>query len=87
MLLQRKLRSPSSRMKDYARADSGAKIVMASCCDERHPPENVLDGKDSTFWSLTGMYPQEFIVAFPSPLQISKITTLSLDGALEAGGA
>ena len=53
---------------------------MASCLDEKYPPENMLDGKDGTFWMTTGMFPQEFVVALKSAVKVSKITTLSLNG-------
>ncbi|EFJ51641.1 hypothetical protein VOLCADRAFT_120416 [Volvox carteri f. nagariensis] len=55
-------------MKDYAREENGGLIVMASCTDERFPPENMLDGKDNTFWVTTGMFPQE-LNAPPAALQ------------------
>ncbi len=67
-------------MKDYAREENGGHIVMASCTDERFPPENMLDGKDSTFWVTTGMFPQEFVLKLDSTIRVSKITTLSLNG-------
>lgn len=67
-------------MRDYAREENGAQIVMATSVDERFPPENMLDGKDSTFWMTTGMFPQEFVVALRTGVHVSKITTLSLNG-------
>ena len=67
-------------MKDYGREENGGSIVMASCVDERYPPENMLDGKDSTYWMTTGMFPQEFVLAVSKPIHVSKITTLSLNG-------
>ncbi|GIL84458.1 hypothetical protein Vretimale_19010 [Volvox reticuliferus] len=66
-------------MKDYAREENGGLIVMASCTDERFPPENMLDGKDNTFWVTTGMFPQEFVLKLESCIRVSKITTLSLN--------
>lgn len=53
---------------------------MASCVDERFLPECMLDGKDGTFWLTTGMFPQEFVLALESPVRVSKITMLSLNG-------
>lgn len=67
-------------MKDYARAEHGSSIVMTSCVDDRYPPENVLDGKDNTFWITTGMFPQEFVLALAKPIQVEKITFLSQSG-------
>lgn len=52
---------------------------MASCADDRYPPDNVLDGKDSSFWISTGMYPQEFVVMLDSVVTVTKITTLSVN--------
>lgn len=52
---------------------------MASCVDEKFPPDNMLDGKDNTFWVTTGMFPQEFVLALDSNIRVSKITTLSLN--------
>ncbi|KXZ51438.1 hypothetical protein GPECTOR_12g401 [Gonium pectorale] len=66
-------------MKDFAREENGGLIVMASCSDERFPPENMLDGKDNTFWVTTGMFPQEFVLKLDSCIRVSKITTLSLN--------
>eukprot|EP00983_Pelagomonas_calceolata_P076836 1153592-Pelagomonas_calceolata.AAC.3 len=67
-------------MKDYAREENGAKIIMATSVDERFPPEHMLDGKDSSFWMTTGMFPQEFVLALEHPTNVSKITTLSMNG-------
>ena len=44
--------------KDYAREEAGSQIIMASCVDDRYPPENMLDGKEGSFWITTGCYPQ-----------------------------
>ena len=67
---------------DYARAENGASIIMCTSVDERFPPEQMLDGKDSTFWMTTGMFPQEFVLALKKGVNVSKITTLSMNGAL-----
>lgn len=66
-------------MKDYARQESGSSIIMASCMDDRYPAENMLDGKDNTFWITTGMFPQEFVVAMAKPVQVSQIVVLALN--------
>lgn len=57
-------------MKDYAREGAGAQIVMCSSLDERFPPERMLDGKDSTFWMTTGMFPQEFVVSLRTGIHV-----------------
>ncbi|KAL7392063.1 hypothetical protein ABVT39_019067 [Epinephelus coioides] len=52
----------------------GAKVVVASSSDENHPPENITDGHTNTFWMSTGMFPQEFIIRFADPTNISAVT-------------
>lgn len=66
-------------MRDYAREENGGQVVMASCHDERFPPDSMCDGKDNTFWATTGMYPQEFVLKLESAIRVSKITTLSMN--------
>ncbi|KAM3610180.1 uncharacterized protein V6R79_000169 [Siganus canaliculatus] len=51
-----------------------AKVVVASSCDESHPPENIIDGNSKTFWMSTGMFPQEFIIRFAESTNISAVT-------------
>ncbi|XP_010769675.1 intraflagellar transport protein 25 homolog [Notothenia coriiceps] len=55
-------------------ASLGAKVVVASSSDENHPPENITDGNTNTFWMSTGMFPQEFIIRFAEPTDISAVT-------------
>ncbi|KAK5871596.1 hypothetical protein PBY51_004468 [Eleginops maclovinus] len=52
----------------------GAKVVVASSSDENHPPENITDGHTNKFWMSTGMFPQEFILRFAEPTNISAVT-------------
>ncbi|XP_014880362.1 intraflagellar transport protein 25 homolog [Poecilia latipinna] len=52
---------------------SGAHVVLASSSDENHPPENITDGNNKTFWMSTGMFPQEFIIRFPETTNISTV--------------
>ena len=75
--------SAHTSMRDLARRDSGGKIVLTTCSDRNHLPENMLDGQESTFWITTGMYPQEFVLAVAGVANVSKITTLCRNG--EAG--
>ena len=42
--------------------EPGAKIFTATSFDERHAPDTIIDGDDTTFWTTTGSYPQEFVV-------------------------
>eukprot|EP00002_Diphylleia_rotans_P003883 TRINITY_DN1275_c0_g1_i2.p1 TRINITY_DN1275_c0_g1~~TRINITY_DN1275_c0_g1_i2.p1 ORF type:complete len:141 (+),score=26.67 TRINITY_DN1275_c0_g1_i2:269-691(+) len=60
-------------MTDLALESSGASILMATSHDDEHPPERILDPNEATFWSSTGMFPQEFIIAFSTTVQISKL--------------
>mmetsp|Transcript_6229 Transcript_6229/g.19255 ORF Transcript_6229/g.19255 Transcript_6229/m.19255 type:complete len:127 (-) Transcript_6229:557-937(-) len=67
-------------MKDFARQENGAVVVMTSCEDDAFPADNVLDGKESSFWITTGMFPQEFVISLAKPVQVSQIVVLSLNG-------
>ncbi|XP_033126185.1 intraflagellar transport protein 25 homolog [Anneissia japonica] len=60
-------------MFDVALMDAGAQVVLATSSDENHPPENMLDGSLETFYTTTGMFPQEFIISFQSLMNINKI--------------
>ncbi|XP_076355481.1 intraflagellar transport protein 25 homolog isoform X1 [Tachypleus tridentatus] len=60
-------------MNNLALSTNGTKVVMASSTDEKYPPENIIDGKSDTFWTTTGMYPQCFIVAFPSTSSVDSV--------------
>mmetsp|Transcript_18202 Transcript_18202/g.50990 ORF Transcript_18202/g.50990 Transcript_18202/m.50990 type:complete len:436 (-) Transcript_18202:488-1795(-) len=66
-------------MADAALASAGARVVAATCYDERHPPESVIDGDDSTFWVTTGLYPQEIVVALPKLTDVTRLTTVSMN--------
>jgi len=66
-------------MKDFARQENGAVVVMTSCEDDAFPADNVLDGKESSFWITTGMFPQEFVISLAKPVQVSQIVVLSLN--------
>ena len=67
-------------MSDAALASSGGKLVMATCYDERFPPENIIDGDERTFWMTTGLFPQEFVVELPQVTEVTRITTVSIHG-------
>ncbi|KAJ4462823.1 putative Intraflagellar Transport Complex [Paratrimastix pyriformis] len=62
-------------MTDFALESEGASILTASSYDDKHPPEQMLDGDEKTFWMSTGLYPQQFIIAFRAPVAISRIQT------------
>ncbi|KAH3782800.1 intraflagellar transport protein 25 homolog [Dreissena polymorpha] len=61
-------------MYDLAGKGGGASIVLATSNDQRHPPENMLDGSDDTFWSSTGLFPQEFILSFGNTADVQKVS-------------
>lgn len=65
---------------DLATEAAGASVVMATCADERHPPENIIDPKDASFWVTTGLYPQEFVIKLGSTSQVNKVRTLTSNG-------
>ena len=52
-------------------------IIFASSYDEKHPPENIFDNNKKTFFSSTGMFPQEICVQF-EPFKI--VNNVSLTG-------
>ncbi|KAM9379448.1 intraflagellar transport protein 25 homolog [Phaethornis superciliosus] len=58
---------------DWCLSSAGAAIVLATSSDEEHPAENMADGSSKTFWTTTGMFPQEFIIGFPKCVKISKV--------------
>jgi hypothetical protein len=74
-------------MKDYAREENGSQVVMTSCNDEAYPAENMLDGKENSFWITTGLFPQEFVIQLSKPIQVSQIVVLSLNGEWRSGEA
>lgn len=72
---------------DIATEAAGASVIMATCADERHPPENIIDPKDGSFWITTGLYPQEFVIQLGSTSQVNKVRTLTSNGTYTARGA
>ncbi|XP_030061804.1 intraflagellar transport protein 25 homolog [Microcaecilia unicolor] len=66
-----------TKLSDVCLSSCGATVVLATSCDERYPPENILDGKSETFWTTTGIFPQEFIIGFSGPAKINKLTVQS----------
>ena len=50
-------------------------VIFSSSYDEKHPPENIFDNQKKTFFSSTGMYPQEICVQF-DPFKI--VTSVSI---------
>uniref|UniRef100_A0A8D0DXR5 Intraflagellar transport protein 25 homolog n=1 Tax=Salvator merianae TaxID=96440 RepID=A0A8D0DXR5_SALMN len=62
------------RFTDHCLRSEGADVILATSSDEKYPPENIIDGRSETFWTTTGMFPQEFIICFHKCVTISKIT-------------
>ncbi|XP_028401137.1 intraflagellar transport protein 25 homolog [Dendronephthya gigantea] len=60
-------------MIEVALVKRGARISLSTAYDEKYPPENIIDGNKNTFWSTTGMFPQEFVISFPSTVEIDAI--------------
>jgi hypothetical protein len=58
---------------DFALASNGASVMMATANDDNHPSENVLDGKDDTFWITTGLFPHELVIKLSKRESISKV--------------
>ncbi|KAJ1635634.1 galactose-binding domain-like protein [Pavlovales sp. CCMP2436] len=54
-------------------ADRGATASIATSWDGSHPPENVLDGSESTFWVTTGMFPQELVITLGANADVSRV--------------
>uniref|UniRef100_A0A7S2XA20 F5/8 type C domain-containing protein n=1 Tax=Lotharella oceanica TaxID=641309 RepID=A0A7S2XA20_9EUKA len=62
-------------MSNVAAAAVGAKAIAATSSDPRFPVSNVLDGEAKTCWITTGLFPQEFLIAFPDTVSIARIRT------------
>ena len=50
-----------------------AQILFSSSYDEKNPPENILNDSKKSFFSSTGMYPQEICIQFDNPKKIGCI--------------
>ncbi|XP_026521702.1 intraflagellar transport protein 25 homolog [Notechis scutatus] len=59
---------------DCCLSSEGAEVILATSSDEMYPAENIIDGRSETFWTTTGMFPQEFIISFHKCVTISKLT-------------
>jgi len=72
--------SPTNRNKSETRgrdfsffkADWRIISIYASSHDPRHPPTAVVEKNDS-FWSSTGLYPQQFHITLSLPLRITEL--------------
>ena len=52
-------------------------IIFASSYDEKHPPENIFDNNKKTFFSSTGMFPQEICIQFDNPRTVNSVGIVS----------
>uniref|UniRef100_A0A0B6ZAJ5 F5/8 type C domain-containing protein n=1 Tax=Arion vulgaris TaxID=1028688 RepID=A0A0B6ZAJ5_9EUPU len=64
-------------MFDVALSSAGAHIALATSSDEKHPPENIIDGNTETFWATTGMFPQEVVIKFQALMKITNVHVCS----------
>lgn len=65
------------RKVDLCSVTEGTEVILATSSDEKHPPENIIDGNPETFWTTTGMFPQEFIICFHKHVKIEKLVIQS----------
>ena len=52
-------------------------LFYATSLDSEHPPMNVVDNDETTFWATTGLFPQEIVMQFKNPAQITRVTTIT----------
>ena len=56
-----------------------AEVIFSSSYDEKHPPEDIFDQSNKTFFSSTGMFPQEICIQF-DPIKVVNRVTLTCYG-------
>ncbi|XP_077747968.1 intraflagellar transport protein 25 homolog isoform X1 [Canis aureus] len=70
---RRRIKHLKMRKIDLCLSSEGAEVILATSSDEKHPPENMIDGNPETFWTTTGMFPQEFIICFHKHVRIERL--------------
>lgn len=50
-----------------------AEIIFSTSYDDKHSPQNVLS-KDPSFWTTTGLYPQELVIQLQAEKSLNLIT-------------
>ena len=65
----------STTMTDLAHMETGTEVHSTSSLDIEHQPDNIIDGDQSTFWTSTGLFPQEFVLKLGASASITKIKT------------
>ncbi|XP_053070043.1 intraflagellar transport protein 25 homolog isoform X4 [Acinonyx jubatus] len=74
---RRKIKRFKMKKIDLCLSSEGAEVILATSSDEKHPPENMIDGNPDTFWTTTGMFPQEFIICFHKHVRIERLVIQS----------
>ncbi|XP_054429534.1 intraflagellar transport protein 25 homolog isoform X1 [Pteronotus mesoamericanus] len=74
---RRRVKQLKMRKVDLCLSSEGAEVILATSSDEKHPPENMIDGNPETFWTTTGMFPQEFIICFHKHVRIERLVIQS----------
>ena len=52
-------------------------LYYATSLDVDHPPQNAIEPNETTFWTTTGLFPQECAFKFKNPAQIIRVTTIT----------
>merc|ERR1711959_277350 len=81
LVLRPRLQGPNTRLKDNNQQTckmdivnpQDCSIVVATSQDDRFPPENILDGNHKTFFTTTGLYPQEVVVHLGGTVAVDRL--------------
>lgn len=60
-------------MPDLVAKKVGGKVLMVSSLDENHPGDNMIDGREDSYWISTGLYPQEILLQLSQRSQVSNV--------------
>lgn len=52
-------------------------LLYATSLDTDHPPANAVEPNETTFWTTTGLFPQEIALKLKKPAQIIRVTTIT----------
>ena len=66
-------RSSADSMPDLVAQKVGGKVLMVSSLDENHPGDNMIDGREDSYWISTGLYPQEILLQLSQRSQVSNV--------------
>ena len=70
---QSKPTAPLYPMPDLVSKKVGGKVLMVSSLDENHPGDNMIDGREESYWISTGLYPQEILLQLSQRAQVSNV--------------